>query len=54
MVQPYITDEITRRLPAQIMPSFAHVKILPAQLGNSAGLLGIYHLTEKLVNSEKE
>ena len=28
MVQPYITDEITRRLPAQIMPSFAHVKIL--------------------------
>ena len=54
MVQPYITDEITRRLPAQIMSSFAHVKILPAQLGNSAGLLGIYHLTEKLVNSEKE
>ncbi len=54
MVQPYITEEITRRLPAQIMPSFAHVKILPAQLGNSAGLLGIYHLTEKLVNREKE
>lgn len=50
MVQPYITEEIRRKLPAQLMPSFAHVKILPAQLGNFAGLLGIYYLTEKLVN----
>lgn len=49
MVQPYITKEINRRLPTQIMPSFSHVKVLPAELGNSAGLLGIFHLTENLV-----
>lgn len=47
MVQPYITDEINRRIKGRIMPSFCHVRILPARLGNSAGLLGIYYLTEK-------
>ncbi len=46
MVQPYIIEQINRKLPTQIMPSFAHVKILPAQLGNSAGLLGIYYLCQ--------
>lgn len=49
MAQPYITDELNKRLPAWIMPSFSHVKLLPATLGNSAGLLGIYYLTEKLL-----
>lgn len=45
MAQPFVTEEIRKRLRKYVMPGFAHVEILPAMLGNSAGLLGIYHLT---------
>lgn len=49
MVQPYITERINLLLKDRIMPSFAHVKILPAQLGNCAGLLGIHYLTRQYI-----
>lgn len=49
MAQPYIIESIQKKLYSKIMPSFSHVKIVPALLGNSAGLLGIYYLTEKFV-----
>lgn len=49
MVQPYITERIQLLLKDRIMPSFAHVKILPAQLGNCAGLLGIHYLTREYI-----
>lgn len=44
MVQPYIMERIQLRLPDMIMSSFAHTEICAAKLGNSAGLLGAYHL----------
>lgn len=47
MVQPYITQRIQRLLPEMIMPSFSRLSVLPAQLGNSAGLLGACHLAEE-------
>lgn len=45
MTQPFITDQIRQRISRYVMPNFAHVEILPAMLGNSAGLLGINYLT---------
>ena len=44
MVQPLIMDLIRKKVDKYIMPSFAHVDIRPAELGNSAGLLGACHL----------
>lgn len=38
--QPYLLAEIRRKLHTQIMPSFRHVQVKRAQLGNQAGLLG--------------
>ncbi|WP_455619702.1 ROK family protein [Eisenbergiella sp.] len=40
MGQAYIIEEIRKKLGKQIMPGFRDVIILPAQLGNTAGLLG--------------
>ena len=44
MVQPLIMEKIRQKKSKFIMPSFAHVEILPAELGNSAGLLGANYL----------
>lgn len=52
MVQPYILDEIHKRFPKHIMPSFAHVSIKAAELGNSAGMLGAYHLASLLCENK--
>ena len=40
MAQPYVTDQVRVRTMGRIMPSFRDVNILPAALGNRAGLLG--------------
>lgn len=47
MVQPYILEQIHTRIPKMVMSSFAHVQISSAKLGNSAGLLGAYHLASQ-------
>ena len=39
--------EIVEKKSRFIMPSFLHVNIVPATLGNSAGLLGAYYLASK-------
>ena len=52
MVQPLILEKIQEKVAQYIMPSFAHVNILPAKLGNSAGLLGAHHLAAKLLNDK--
>lgn len=52
MVQPYIIERLHDRLPDFIMSSFAHVSVVPAALGNRAGMLGIYHLTEEYVKQK--
>ena len=44
MVQPLIMEKIRQKISRYIMPSFAHVVIKPAKLGNTAGLLGANHL----------
>lgn len=45
MTQHYITEQVSRKLTYNIMSSFNHVKVFPAALGNTAGMLGAYHLT---------
>lgn len=40
MEQPYVLEEVRKRLYENIMPSFRHVDIKKAELGNSAGMLG--------------
>ena len=52
MVQPLVIEKIHEKMNQYIMPSFSHVKILPAELGNSAGLLGANHLAAKLLNDK--
>ena len=47
MVQPLIMDKILEKKSRFIMPSFAHVNLIPAALGNSAGLLGANYLASK-------
>ena len=44
MVQPLIMELIRKKVDKYIMPSFAHVDIRSAELGNSAGLLGACYL----------
>lgn len=46
MVQPYIINSLRERLYSRIMPSFSHVVLETARLGNHAGLLGASYLTE--------
>ena len=40
MQQPYIFERLLEKLNKNIMPSFCHVKIKRAELGNHAGMLG--------------
>lgn len=40
MEQPYVLNHIREKLYENIMPSFRHVKIEKAKLGNQAGMLG--------------
>ena len=47
MVQPLIMRKIEEKKSRFIMPSFAHVNLIPASLGNSAGLLGANYLANK-------
>ena len=52
MVQPFILEKIRAKVSKYIMPSFSHVDIRPAELGNSAGLLGAYYLAVQRINSK--
>lgn len=44
MAQPLILQKIEEKKSRFIMPSFAHVQIIAAALGNSAGVLGANYL----------
>lgn len=46
MAQPYILQEVRRKIKRRIMSSFSHVELVPAQLGNHAGLLGAAYLVK--------
>lgn len=52
MSQPLIFEKIAARREHFIMPSFSHVQIRPALLGNRAGMLGIYYLTEEIIRKQ--
>lgn len=53
MVQPLILELIREKIHRYIMPSFAHVDIRPAELGNSAGLLGAFYLAVQQMQSDR-
>ena len=53
MVQPLILEKIRQKVSKYIMPSFSHVAIKPAELDNSAGLLGANYLAVQYVCSRK-
>ena len=53
MVQPLILEKIRQKVSKYIMPSFSHVAIKPAELGNSAGLLGANYLAVQYGCSKK-
>lgn len=40
MKEKYLTEEIDRKLKKSVMPGYETVKVLPAVLGNKAGLMG--------------
>ena len=47
MAEPMVTELISKNISRFIMPSYSHVKILKAQLGNTAGLMGAYVLAKR-------
>lgn len=46
MEQPYVLEQVREKLYEHIMPSFRHVNIVKASLGNRAGMLGAAFLAE--------
>lgn len=47
MEQPYVLGQIQEKLSENIMSSFRHVKIVKAELGNQAGMLGAAFLASR-------
>lgn len=47
--QPYVLENVREKLMKHIMPSYRHVKIRKAELGNQAGMLGasVLHLANQ-------
>lgn len=52
MSQPFILQRLRAKLSQKIMPSFSPVQLLPAELGNLAGMLGANFLTEQYVKNK--
>ena len=50
MSQPYLIQKIQEKTAVSVMPSFSYVKIKPAALGNSAGLMGANYLAQQQVS----
>lgn len=48
MNEPYITDEVNKRLQSELMQSFRKVKVVKARMGNDANKLGAAYLASKL------
>lgn len=40
MEQEYVITQVRQRLRGQLIPSFLNVEVVPAELGNLAGMLG--------------
>lgn len=50
MAQPYIIRRVRERMGLEIMDSFRNVRLLPAELGNLAGILGAAYLASLRLN----
>jgi len=48
MKQKYIIDSINEKIQNKIMDSFQGLKIVPAQLGNNAGVYGMAAIAEQM------
>lgn len=48
MNEPYITDEVNKRLQSELIQSFRKVRVVKAQMGNDANKLGAAYLASKL------
>lgn len=53
MEQPYVVGSVEKKLREQIIPSFLNVDILPAKLGNKAGMLGAAREAQKEYQKRK-
>ncbi len=53
MEQTYVVDRVDEMLRRYIMPSFSNVKIVPAKLGNMAGMLGAAREAQKEYQKRK-
>ncbi|MBS6954472.1 MAG: ROK family protein [Enterocloster asparagiformis] len=49
MAQPYVPDQVRKRLFPRLSPGFRDVNVVRASLGNQAGLLGAAHLASGLL-----
>lgn len=54
MEQEYVINEVRRMLQVQLIPSFLNVEILPAALGNVAGMLGAAEAAQEEYLKRKE
>ena len=54
MEEPYMLDTIQHMLPLELMPSFRDVKVVKAQLGNQAGMIGAAHLAYLCTQTAKK
>lgn len=50
MREPYILDSLSRILPPLVKPSLRACKLMPAALGNRAGMMGAGYLAQKSQN----
>ncbi|XCP86430.1 ROK family protein [Roseburia hominis] len=53
MGQAYVAESVKERVYRRIMPSFAEVRIMPAELGNAAGLWGVAYLIQKRLSDAR-
>lgn len=49
MKEVYIIDQINAKIQTKIMSSYSKVKIIPAQLGNNAGVFGMVSIAQNAV-----
>lgn len=49
MAQPYVAEQVQQKVHLEIMDSFRNVELIPARLGNQAGLLGAAYLAKTLI-----
>ena len=52
MAQDYVLSQVKKQVKAQLSPGLSHVEIVPAKLGNTAGLMGAVSLAEKLLEKK--